>query len=73
MELNVARDVKNSKEGFCGYVGRRRRTKESFPPLVNEDRELNSSTWKKLRYLMSALPQSSQVVRLPMSARTMSL
>ena len=74
MEMNLARDVKDNKKGFYRYTGRRRQAKESIPHLMKG----NGGTWlpqtqKKLRYSMSALPQSSQVVRLPMSARTRSL
>ena len=70
MELNLARDVKDNT-GFYSYICRRRQTKESVPPLTEGNGELAS--WKKLRYSVSALLQSSWVVRLPMSARTMSL
>ena len=46
MELNSVRNVKDNKEGFYRYIGRRRQTKESFPPLINEDGELASSEGK---------------------------
>ena len=73
MELNFARDLKDNKKGFYRYIGKKRQAKESVPPVMKGNGELASSDIKKLRYSMSALPQSSQVVRLPMSARTMSL
>ena len=72
-ELNLARDVKDNKKGFYRYIGRRRQAKESVPPLINEDGELASSDIEKAEVLMSALAQSSWVVRLPMSARTTGL
>ncbi|KAK4826158.1 hypothetical protein QYF61_005731 [Mycteria americana] len=31
-QLNLARDEKNSKEGFYGYVSQKRKVKESIPP-----------------------------------------
>ena len=34
MELNLVRDVKDSKKGFYRYIGRRRQAKESVPPLM---------------------------------------
>ena len=34
MELNLARDVKENKKGFYWYIGRKRQTKESVPPLM---------------------------------------
>jgi len=40
MELNLARHVKNNKNGFYRYIGRRSQAKESVPPLINEDGEL---------------------------------
>ena len=64
--------MKDNKKGFYRYTGRRRQAKESVPHLMKGSGDLASSD-KKLRYSMSALPQSSQVVRLPMSARTMKL
>ena len=48
MELNLTRDVKNNKKEFYRYIGRRKQTKESVPPLINEN--WLPQTWKKLRY-----------------------
>ena len=73
MELNLTRDVKNNKKGFYRYVGRRRRAKESVPPLINEMGELASSDMEKAEVLINALPQSSLVVKIPMSVRTLNL
>lgn len=36
MELNLARDVKDSKKTFCKYIGDKRQTKENVGPLLNE-------------------------------------
>ena len=65
MELNLARDVKNNKKGFYWYIGRKRQAKEGVPPPMKGNGELASSDIEKAEYSMSALPQSSQVVRLP--------
>ena len=73
MELNLARYVKDNKKGFYRYIGRRRQAKESVPSLVKGNGDLASSDIEKAEVLMSALPQSSWVVRLPVSARTTSL
>ena len=73
MELNLSRDVKDNKKGFYRYIGRRRQAKESAPPLMKGNGELASSDIEKAEVLMSALPQSSWVVRLPVSARTLRL
>mgnify|MGYP001851525230 CR=1 FL=1 len=73
MELNLARDVKDNKKGFYRYIGRRRQAKESVPPLMKGSRKLASSDIEKAEVLSECLPQSSWVVRLPVSARTTSL
>ena len=36
MELNLARDVKNTKKGFYWYNGHERQANESIPHLKNE-------------------------------------
>ncbi|KFV02204.1 hypothetical protein N339_05970, partial [Pterocles gutturalis] len=51
MELNLARDVKNSKKVFYRYMGRSRRAKESVPPLINKKGELASSDMEKAEVL----------------------
>ena len=73
MELNSARDVKDNKKGFYMYRGRRRWAKEDVPPLMKGNGELASSDIGKAEILSECLPQSSWVVRLPMSARITSL
>jgi len=51
MQLNLTRDVKNDKKEFYRYMGRRRQTKESVPPLINENRELVYSDMEKAEVL----------------------
>ena len=51
MELNLVRDVKDNKKGFYRYIGRRRRAKESVPPLRKGNRELASSDIEKAEVL----------------------
>ena len=36
MELNLVRDVKDSKKGFCKFIGDKRQTRENVGPLLNE-------------------------------------
>ena len=50
MELNLVKDVKD-KKGFYRYIGRRRRAKESVPPLMKGNRELASSDIEKAEVL----------------------
>jgi len=57
VELSFARDVKNNQKGFFRYTGQKRQAKESALPLKNE-------MWRRIRCLISSLPQSSQPVRL---------
>lgn len=47
MELKLARGEKNSKKGLCRYIGRRKQSKESVSPLINENRDLASSEMEK--------------------------
>jgi len=47
MELNFARDLKDNKKGFYRYIGRKRQTKDSVPPLIKGNRELVSSDVEK--------------------------
>ncbi|KAK4815257.1 hypothetical protein QYF61_023993 [Mycteria americana] len=37
LELNLARDAKNSKKGFYRYINQKRKVKESVPPLMNKN------------------------------------
>jgi len=43
MELNLVRDVKDNKKAFYRYIGRKRLTKGSVPPLIKGNGELASS------------------------------
>ena len=51
MELNLARDVKDNKKGFYGYIRRRRQAKESVPPLMKGNGDLASSGIEKAKVL----------------------
>ena len=51
MELNWVRDVKDNKKGFHRYIGRRRQSKESVPPLTKGNGELASSDTEKAEVL----------------------
>ena len=51
----MARDVKNITKGFYRYIGRRRQTKESVPPLVKGNGELASSDTDKAEVLNECL------------------
>ena len=42
MELNLVRDATDNKKGFYRYIGRRRRAKQSVPPLMKGNEELAS-------------------------------
>ena len=55
MELNLARDVKDIKKGFYRYVGRRRQTKKSVPPLMKGNGELASSDIEEAEVLSECL------------------
>lgn len=35
LELNLARDAKNNRNGFYGFVNQKRKVKEGEPPLIN--------------------------------------
>ena len=47
----MVRDVKDNKKGFYRYIGRRRRAKESVPPLLKGTGELASSVIEKAEVL----------------------
>ena len=51
MELNLERDVKDNKKGFCRYIGRRRQAKDSVPPLIKGNGEQASSDIEKAEVL----------------------
>ncbi|KFR07593.1 hypothetical protein N306_10821, partial [Opisthocomus hoazin] len=43
LELNLARDAKNNKKGFYGYVSQKKKVKESVPPLMSKNGNLVST------------------------------
>ncbi|KFZ59181.1 hypothetical protein N338_00715, partial [Podiceps cristatus] len=51
MELNLARDVKNSKKGFYRYVSQKRKVKESVPPLTSKTGKLVTTDKEKAEVL----------------------
>ena len=51
VELNLARDVKNNRKEFYRYIGRSRQTKESVPPVIDEDGKVASSNMEKSEVL----------------------
>lgn len=50
-ELNLARDAKNNKKEFHGYIGHKRKTKASVLSLTNEDGELVTTEMEKAEVL----------------------
>ena len=51
MELNLARDVKDNKKGFCKYIGDKRKTRENVGPLLNEAGDLVTQDMEKAEVL----------------------
>ena len=51
MELNLVRDVKDSKKGFYRYIDRKRQAKESVPHLMKGNGELASPDIEKAEVL----------------------
>ncbi|KFZ48948.1 hypothetical protein N338_11822, partial [Podiceps cristatus] len=47
LELNLARDAKNNKKGFYRYISRKRKVKESVPPLMSETGKLVTADEEK--------------------------
>ncbi|KAK4810492.1 hypothetical protein QYF61_004272 [Mycteria americana] len=47
MELNLARDVKGNKKGFCKYIGDKRKTRENVGPLLNGTGDLVTQDMEK--------------------------
>ena len=48
MEMNVAKDVKDTKKGFCKYISNKQKTSKNVDPLLNET--WLHKAWKRLRY-----------------------
>jgi len=63
MELNLAKDIKNTKKGFYRYNGQKRKAKKSTP-LVNEKGELAMTDMEKAEVLNEFLPLSSLAARI---------
>ncbi|PKU39070.1 nedd4-binding protein 2-like 2 [Limosa lapponica baueri] len=59
LELNLARDVKSNKKGFCRYVSQRRKVKESVPSLISKNGKPVTTVKEKAEVLNNFLPQSS--------------
>ena len=51
LELNLARDVKNSKKGFYRYVSQKRKVKESIPTLMSKTGKLVTTDEEKAEVL----------------------
>ena len=47
--------------------------KESVPPLINEKGELATTDWRRLRYSLSSLPESSLAARILIFLTTLNL
>ncbi|GAB0209468.1 mitochondrial enolase superfamily member 1 [Grus japonensis] len=71
LELNLARDVKDKKEGFFKYISRKRTTRENVGPLLNEVGALVTEDTEKEKLLNAAFasvftakagPQESQAL-----------
>ena len=50
-EVNLARDIRNNKEGFYRYIGQKRQAKESISPLLNEEGERATTEMEKAEVL----------------------
>lgn len=63
MELSLVSDVKNNKKEFYRCIDKKRKAKESMPPLINK-RNWLQLIQRRLKYLMSYLPQFSLAARI---------
>jgi len=54
MELNLSRDIKNNKEGFCMYTCDIRMTGENVGPLYNETGDLSTQNMEEAEVLNAA-------------------
>lgn len=60
IESNLVRNITGNNKSFYKNVSNKRETREIAGPLQKEMREiLLPGVWRKLRYPMPALPQSS--------------
>ncbi|KFQ67578.1 hypothetical protein N335_10393, partial [Phaethon lepturus] len=51
LELNLTRDAKNKKKGFCRYVSQKRKVKESVTPLMSKTGKLVTTNEEKAKVL----------------------
>ena len=51
MELNLARDVKDNKKGFCKYIGDKRKTRDNVGPLLDKMGDLVTRDMEKAEVL----------------------
>ena len=58
LELNLARDVKNNKKGFFGYLRQHRKMKETVSPM-SKTGDLATTGMEKAEVLNKFLPWSS--------------
>ncbi|KAK4807033.1 hypothetical protein QYF61_000362 [Mycteria americana] len=54
LELNLARDIKDNKKGFCKYISGKRKTGENVGPLLNEIGDLVTQDMEKAEVLNAA-------------------
>lgn len=64
MELNLARDVKNTNKGFFRYIEIRDRQKSMYPSEKTKRKSWSPQTWRRLRYVTIYLPRCLLPVRL---------
>ncbi|KAM9608247.1 uncharacterized protein ACIBXB_000772 [Morphnus guianensis] len=62
IELNLARDVEGNKKSFYRYIGEKRKTRKNVGPFKKEMGDWLPVTWRRLRYSMTFLPQSSPTI-----------
>lgn len=58
LKLNVAREVKNNKKGFCECIHNKTKGGDNVRPLLSETADLVTQTWKRLRCERPPLPRS---------------
>lgn len=51
VEPNLVKDVKNTNNGFHKYIGQKRKTKDSVPSLINDQRELATTDMENAQIL----------------------
>ncbi|KFV07293.1 hypothetical protein N339_07034, partial [Pterocles gutturalis] len=51
LDLNLMRDAKNNKKGFCSYVNQKRKVKESVPALMSEAAKMATTDEEKAEVL----------------------